>query len=328
MAHILPHQHWILELIAVVLIAGGTIHELRTGPTGYAMFRIRVASAVMLATGAMVLGGVDAHATTGKPPVVVHPACLDVVGSATTATWASSNWSGYAETGHFTAVSGSWTVPSVTAGRQSSSSAWYSATWLGIDGFNDTNLIQTGTEQDYYGGSTHYSAWWEILPAAETKIPYSVSPGDVMVANIVETPMQVRVSASGRHGGAATITEYEWTIALKDTTHPWSFTTTQAYGGAGSSVEWVVEAPEVNNAIASLADYSFPSPSASSGDFNTSKFATTIGGALTGAGLNYANDSGVMIQNRVQVSTPGQPDALRTAFDSLYGTNAPSAPTS
>jgi hypothetical protein len=83
----------------------------------------------------------------------------------------------------------------------------------------------------------------------------------------------------------------------------------------------------VNNAIAPLADYSFPSASASSGDFNIAEFAATIGGALTGAGLSYANDSGVMIQNGAQVSTPGPQDTLVTAFNSSYGTRAPSAPT-
>ena len=46
----------------------------------------------------------------------------------------------------------------------------YSSAWIGVDGFNDNDLIQTGTEQDYYSGGAHYDAWWEILPAAETEI--------------------------------------------------------------------------------------------------------------------------------------------------------------
>ncbi len=75
-------------------------------------------------------------------------------------TWAASNWSGYAETGNFTGASGTWTVPTVAP----STSATYSATWVGVDGFTDTSLIQTGTEDDYYSGAAHYGAWWEILP--------------------------------------------------------------------------------------------------------------------------------------------------------------------
>ena len=58
--------------------------------------------------------------------------------------------------------------------------ATYSATWVGVDGYSNSSLIQTGTEQDYYCGAAHYSAWWEILPAAETVISpyaYPVSSG-------------------------------------------------------------------------------------------------------------------------------------------------------
>lgn len=71
--------------------------------------------------------------------------------------WESSNWSGYAETSSspYTSVSGQWTVPTVTGPNNS-----YSAAWVGIDGFNDDYLIQTGTEQDYSSGSGQYSAWW------------------------------------------------------------------------------------------------------------------------------------------------------------------------
>ena len=36
---------------------------------------------------------------------------------------------------------------------------------------------------DYYSGSAHYAAWWEILPAAETSITsITVHPGDHMTA--------------------------------------------------------------------------------------------------------------------------------------------------
>src|SRR5438067_11137972 len=79
--------------------------------------------------------------------------------------WASSNWSGYALGGNgFTSVSGSWIVQPVMRSNR----ATYSSQWVGIDGFNNSNLIQTGTESDFVNGSARYDAWWEILPAAET----------------------------------------------------------------------------------------------------------------------------------------------------------------
>src|SRR4029077_9385696 len=74
--------------------------------------------------------------------------------------WSSSNWSGYAGHGSgISAVTGSWTVQSVSPTKKAS----YSSQWVGIDGFNNPSLIQTGTESDYFHGAAHYDAWWEIL---------------------------------------------------------------------------------------------------------------------------------------------------------------------
>src|SRR5438094_7169066 len=97
--------------------------------------------------------------------------------------WASSNWSGYAITGGpYTSATGEWTVPAVSASRKPT----YSSSWVGIDGFSNGSLIQTGTEQDYYNGTAHYYASWEILPADETPITdIAGSPGHHMSASIV-----------------------------------------------------------------------------------------------------------------------------------------------
>lgn len=246
-------------------------------------------------------------------------------------TWAASNWSGYAETGTFTGVTGTWTVPSVAA----SSSATYSSAWIGVDGFNNSNLIQTGTEEDYYNGAAHYNAWWEILPAAETALPgsYAVAPGDRMTASIYETSSTVSSGGGGgrfgRGGGGSS--EHVWVITIGDTTRSWSFSSSQAYNGPGSSAEWVMEAPEVGGRIATLAHYTV-SPPSGTGDFDNAGVLNSIvasGGTPTysSAGLNYQNDSGVMIQNNVQVSTPGNPDTPLTAFNAAYGSAVPPTPT-
>lgn len=66
----------------------------------------------------------------------------------TTTGWASSNWSGYALSGisgQFTSVTGTWVVQAVSATKKPT----YSSQWVGIDGFNNSSLIQTGTESDY-----------------------------------------------------------------------------------------------------------------------------------------------------------------------------------
>ena len=208
--------------------------------------------------------------------------------------WSSSNWSGYAITGGtYGSITGTWTVPSVQASKK----ATYSSSWIGIDGFNNSNLIQTGTEQDYYSGSVHYGAWWEILPAAETVITgMTIHPGDSMSASIQNL-------GSG-----------QWSISLKDVTTGQSFSTQQAYSGPGSSAEWIQEAPTVGGRVATLAKYS------------ETPFDP---GTVNGVSPNLvASDGGVMVQNGTQVSTPSNPDSDTDGFNMLYGSAVPTPPAS
>ncbi|MHB8438109.1 MAG: G1 family glutamic endopeptidase [Acidimicrobiales bacterium] len=277
---------------------------------------------------ALSVGGAQAAAA----PVIVHAPMLaghDVtLAGATHATWSSSNWSGYAEKGTFTGVTATWTVPSVSASARSSST--YSASWVGVDGFTNSSLIQTGTEQDYWAGSGHYDAWWEILPAPETQIStssYPVSPGDRMSASIWKTAATVtQKSLFGLMKKVVPV----WSISLSDTSRHWTFSTKQAYSGPGASAEWITEAPQVNGSVATLSPYEY-SPPAGTGDFDNAGVLHTVVSSGTptfgGAGLSYGNDAGVMVQNSAQVSTPGDPDAALTAFNMAYGASTPPTPT-
>ena len=239
-------------------------------------------------------------------------------------TWSASNWSGYAESGTYTGISSSWTVPTVLA----SATATYSSTWVGVDGFTNSKLIQVGTEQDYYGGSAHYNAWWEILPAPESVLStsqYPVGPGNRMKASIYERAATVAVTS-----GTSTTVQHLWTIVLTDVTKGWTFTTTQPYNGSGASAEWIHEAPVVNGATSTLARYSVAAPAAT-GDFDNagvrrSVLATGAAVSFQGAGLNYGLDAGVMVQHNVAVSTPSGPDAALTAFNHAYGALLPPKP--
>lgn len=271
-------------------------------------------------------GVVGATAAASAAPVIFHAARVPVAtsreGSGVHSTWSASNWSGYAETGTYTGVSGTWTVPAVA----SSSGSTYSSAWIGVDGFNDSDLIQTGTEEDYYSGSAHYDAWWEILPASETEISpssYPVAPGDRMSASIYET--SATSSGGGRHHSSGHV----WDITISDTTKGWSFSTSQTYSGPGTSAEWILEAPEVGSSIATLAHYTITPPTGT-GDFDNAGILTSIVSSgkptYTAAGLNYTNDSGVMIQSGKQVSTPGDPDSALSAFNVAYGSTIPSTP--
>jgi hypothetical protein len=241
---------------------------------------------------------VEAHAPRipdpGTAPTTRPGAAAHVQG------WKSRNWSGYALAGTgITSVTGHWNVPQVqtpTTKRQLRSSK-FSSSWVGIDGFNNSNLIQAGTEQDWSHGSAFYQAWWEILPAPETPIPsLTVRPGDAMSVSITQGVFA------------------QWTITVTDTTTAQSFSTTQAYAGPGASAEWIQEAPTVNGRIANLAV-----------DSNVIFDHGTVNGA--NPSLNVT-ESGAMFKGRRQISTPSAPNPNRDGFAVAYGSVAPPAPTS
>lgn len=209
--------------------------------------------------------------------------------------WSSSNWSGYAVTGAgFTSVTGSWTVQAVSRTRKGT----FSSQWIGIDGFNNSSLIQTGTESDYYQGSAHYDAWWEILPAAETVIPsLPVRPGDRMSASVSRNP------------------DGTWTIAISDISTGGSFSTIQSYSGAETSAEWIEEAPTVGGRIAPLAHYSSPQ--------------TFDPGTINRANPRLTSaDGGEMIQQGQVVSIASNPDGDTDGFNVSYGSVQPAPPPS
>ncbi len=174
----------------------------------------------------------------------------------------SLNWAGWvgsSTTAVASSVQGSWTVQAANP----SSTATYSSQWIGIGGFSDSTLVQTGTESDYYNGAAHYTAWYELLPAAETPISgFTVSPGDVISASVV--------------AGTAPNT---WVITLTDTsTKPQeAFTITVTYKSSKLSTEWIDERPEICSYTCALT--------------SLSKFGTAPYGYdnTRVSGTNYAN---------------------------------------
>ncbi len=250
-----------------------------------------VFAGVSLVAAGVGLAGLQAG-SAASTAVFHHPRIRASKPAKAAAGWASSNWSGYAVTGStYSSVTGKWTVPAVAASR----SATYSSDWVGIDGFNNSDLIQTGTESDYYNGSAHYDAWWEILPAAETVIPsITVKAGDTITTSITK--------ASGS----------SWTIKITDGSQ--SFTTTESYTGPQTSAEWIEEAPSVGGRVATLANYG-----------HTTFDPETANGGSPGL---TASDGGVMVQKRAQVSTPSNPDSDTDGFNMAYGASAPAPPPS
>jgi len=135
----------------------------------------------------------------------------------------SSNWAGYAASGGaFTSVTGSWTVPHVSA----NGNAGVDATWVGIGGVSSHDLIQAGTQETMSrSGQVAYEAWVEMLPQSSRRVPLAVNAGDSMTVSVTQT-------SSG-----------QWQLSLKDDTTGQTYQTTAQYQSALSSAEWIEEAP-------------------------------------------------------------------------------------
>lgn len=209
--------------------------------------------------------------------------------------WESTNWSGYAlssrTSGNFGTISGWWQVPRVHAGTASSS---FGANWIGIDGFNNSHLIQTGTGEQVINGVAQYFAWWEILPNAATPINMAVSPGNTMRASIKN------------------LGNGQWQLTIQNVSLHETYTINQTYSGPGMSAEWIEEAPTINGQVTTLDPYS------------TYSFTNLM--------VNGQNpflqpiNGGIMVQNHRQVSTPSYPGENGNNFAMAYGSQIPLAP--
>ena len=185
----------------------------------------------------------------------------------------SINWSGYVavenvsnpQNGTVTAVNGSWVVQSVTQTPNATNQS-FSSQWIGIDGYSNTYLIQTGTESDsanVFGSPTW--AWYELLPNYAIQIPnFTVNAGDVMFASIT----------------LMNSTSHKWDIYLEDITQNETFNITVNYATPESSAEWIDERPYVG----------YWPPLA---DFHQSFYGPTY---TNGIRSNYATINGVTSQ--------------------------------
>lgn len=185
----------------------------------------------------------------------------------------SYNWSGFADATTYQPVSdctsaadgcqsvslvtGSWTVPAVTCPSPPfQNEDQFVADWVGVDGFNDTTVEQTGTASYCFEGTPYYYAWYELYPnATVVEGPLSCAddnigcprPGDRITAAI-----QVQ---------QATPTEDNFRLSLIDFSTPAdSFTTTEQCPTStcfDNSAEWVTERPAFDTTgVVPLADFS------------------------------------------------------------------------
>ncbi len=199
----------------------------------------------------------------------------------------SSNWSGgvvFAPSGKsFSWVQGDWVVPDVDAPTQNQ--WYYCASWIGLDGDGTGDVCQAGIECEVYRSGTsitrHIYPWWEWFPESEVAITnFTVNPGDMVTCLI----------CAGPGAGATKATVYFTNRTTGDTTSV-GFAAPAGTSLSGNSAEWIVEAPTVNGAQSSMADYGEVFFSVCEAFLGTvGSGGTTVNGG-TGDNINM-NDSG------------------------------------
>ncbi len=197
-----------------------------------------MSAALAVVAGSLYVTAAESHAAPAAPVAAssIHASAAgDVSGSngpgAARKSAVSSNWAGYAVTGHpggvrhFDGVAGSWVQPAVSC---TSRSPAYSAFWIGLGGLlpSSHKLEQTGTEADCdANGVAHYSAWYELVPAAPVTVSLAITPGDTISATV-----------SVRNGHV--------TMTLADQTRGTSVSQRLRFLHPDTrSAEWIAEAP-------------------------------------------------------------------------------------
>ncbi len=212
----------------------------------------------------------------------------------------SLNWSGYAVTGSAGSVSdakGSWVVPTANCAATPGADA---AFWVGIDGFSDSTVEQTGVLIECSSsGTATYLAWFEFYPRPAFQITsVAVSPGDTISAEVKYL--------SGK-----------FFVYLTDVTTGRSFTTSASVGNAQrTSAEWIAEAPSSGGSILPLADFgtaNYGTDYTSIANTNTATVGTTTGPISS---FSYTSITMVTSSGAVKAS----PSVLSTDGTSFYVT--------
>lgn len=147
----------------------------------------------------------------------------------------SGNWSGYAVSGStYTHVSTTVVIPQVTCKAKEAAGAL----WVGLDGYANKTVEQTGVAEECVGGSAGYAAWYETYPNPPVYYANTVAPGDVVSESVTAT------------------TATKFTLTISDATQGWSKTTTQTVAKAKrASAEVIVEAPSSGGVPVPLVNF-------------------------------------------------------------------------
>jgi hypothetical protein len=150
------------------------------------------------------------------------------------------NWAGYADVssthGHFTRVSGAWTVPSVTCTAEDR----ITSDWVGLDGFSSSTVEQDGTVSQCFEGRAVYYSWYEMYPAGTIAVGTTVAAGDKIKASVSRSGSAYTLALTDSTRGANSFTKH---ATCATTTCP------------DTSAEWIAERPAYSIGIAPEAQF-------------------------------------------------------------------------
>ena len=193
----------------------------------------------------------------GKPAAPLNDRSLSLVGlmnqflpsaEAIGTTNSAGGWAGWVSvsppgTSKYQTVSATWTVPNVSCDPFEMSSA---VEWVGIDGFGESTVQQTGTESQCIVGTGTYAAWWELFGTpisggVQVDLPGDdhINPGDVVFAQVVAG----QGSGGPGIGGPAAPGSGSYLFDWVNFTEHWSWWAIE--GPVGTlpqlTAEWIVE---------------------------------------------------------------------------------------
>ena len=190
---------------------------------------------------------------TGKTHHLSTPPVKQADGTYLTKVWAGTGTRG----GNWTTVLGYWRIPTVSkpAEAQGTEGGWNSASWIGIDGFFDSNdVLQAGIEQRVNAqGQASYTAWYEWFAPQQPN-----SPGYIWQTNITNFPVspgqQVYCSVQYTNNKTSGLINF----ANDATGQHFAITLAPPPGASfsGQSVEWIMESPDGGEPISSMPQFS------------------------------------------------------------------------
>jgi hypothetical protein len=162
----------------------------------------------------------------------------------------NSIWSGSVVTtgaaDTFKSITGQWNVADVGAPK-SGAGSWYSVSWIGIDGYGNSDVCQIGTVQSISvaaNGNVSRSvyAWFEWYPNNWTGISnFPVGFGDTLTCLLcIQSPTKAGFNLLNVTTGVST---------------GFTFTAPAGTTLVGNTAEWIVERPGINGSTSQLADF-------------------------------------------------------------------------